>query len=93
MRARSATHPPHPQLLPPPLHRWTEYADRKADEDDDNEHVANSLLYDRNHLPRMAPAPDCVLPPPEAPAPRVGAAAATQQQQQQAGAAVGGAQP
>ncbi len=36
---------------------WTEYADRKNDEDD--EYVANSLLYDRNHLPRTAPAPDC----------------------------------
>lgn len=22
--------------------------------------MANSLLYDRNHLPRSAPAPDCV---------------------------------
>lgn len=22
--------------------------------------MANSLLYDRNHLPRTAPAPDCV---------------------------------
>ncbi|KAI3438668.1 hypothetical protein D9Q98_001089 [Chlorella vulgaris] len=41
------------------LHRWwTEYADRKNDEED--EHVADSLLYDRNHLPRTAPAPDCV---------------------------------
>jgi len=36
---------------------WTEYADRKNDEDD--EYVANSLLYDRRHLPRTAPAPDC----------------------------------
>ena len=36
---------------------WTEYADRKNDEDD--EYVANSLLYDRNHLPRTAPPPDC----------------------------------
>ena len=37
---------------------WSEYADRKNHEDD--EYVANSLLYDRNHLPRTAPAPDCV---------------------------------
>ena len=37
---------------------WHEYADRKNDEED--EYVANSLLYDRNHLPRSAPAPDCV---------------------------------
>ncbi len=36
---------------------WGEYADRKNDEED--EYVANSLLYDRNHLPRTAPAPDC----------------------------------
>eukprot|EP00889_Picochlorum_renovo_P000645 jgi/Picre1/27675/NNA_000639.t1 len=36
---------------------WSEYADRKNHEDD--EYVANSLLYDRNHLPRTAPAPDC----------------------------------
>lgn len=25
--------------------------------------MANSLLYDRNHLPRSAPAPDCVTRP------------------------------
>ena len=31
-----------------------EYSDRKNDED---EHVADSLLYDRRHLPRSAPAP------------------------------------
>lgn len=37
---------------------WKEYADRKNDEED--EHVADSLLYDRNHLPRTAPAPECV---------------------------------
>lgn len=43
------------------LRWWTEYADRKNDETD--EYVANSLLYDRNHLPRSAPAPDCVLRP------------------------------
>lgn len=42
---------------------WTEYADRKNDETD--EYVANSLLYDRNHLPRNAPAPDCVTAPTE----------------------------
>lgn len=38
---------------------WKEYADRKADEED--EHVADSLLYDRNHLPRAAPPPDSVF--------------------------------
>ena len=32
--------------------------DRKNDED---EHVADSLLYDRRHLPRTTPAPDVVL--------------------------------
>jgi len=37
---------------------WETYSDRKNDEAD--EHVADSLLYDRNHLPRSAPAPDCV---------------------------------
>lgn len=37
---------------------WGEYADRKNDDADD--HVADSLLYDRNHLPRSAPAPECV---------------------------------
>ena len=36
-----------------------EYADRKNDEED--EHVADSLLYDKSHLPRSAPAPDGVL--------------------------------
>ena len=41
-------------------HRWwVEYADRKNDEED--EHVADSLLYDKSHLPRSAPAPDGVL--------------------------------
>lgn len=35
-----------------------EYVDRKNDED---EHVADSLLYDRRHLPRTTPAPDVVL--------------------------------
>eukprot|EP00200_Dunaliella_tertiolecta_P001508 CAMPEP_0202348988 /NCGR_PEP_ID=MMETSP1126-20121109/6672_1 /ASSEMBLY_ACC=CAM_ASM_000457 /TAXON_ID=3047 /ORGANISM="Dunaliella tertiolecta, Strain CCMP1320" /LENGTH=90 /DNA_ID=CAMNT_0048940733 /DNA_START=114 /DNA_END=386 /DNA_ORIENTATION=+ len=35
---------------------WTEYAARKNDED--QEHVADSLLYDeRCHLPRTAPRP------------------------------------
>ncbi len=37
---------------------WVEYVDRKNDED---EHVADSLLYDRRHLPRTTPAPDVVL--------------------------------
>lgn len=37
---------------------WSDYSDRKNDEGD--EHVADSLLYDRSHLPRTAPAPDCV---------------------------------
>jgi hypothetical protein len=37
---------------------WAEYSDRKVDEEE--EHVADSLLYDRNHLPRSAPPPDCV---------------------------------
>ena len=65
--------PPAPSRVP---RRWTEYADRKQDEEGDEEHVANSLLYDRNHLPRTAPPPDCVAQP--APAP-----AAPQQQQEQ----------
>ncbi|PSC75413.1 hypothetical protein C2E20_1198 [Micractinium conductrix] len=51
---------------------WTEYADRKNDETE--EYVSNSLLYDRRHLPRTAPAPDCV---------RAAAAAQQRQQQQQ----------
>lgn len=49
---------------------WTEYADRKNDEED--EHVSDSLLYDRSHLPRTIPAPDCVVlkpVPTRAPAP------------------------
>ncbi|CAL5221676.1 g3908 [Coccomyxa viridis] len=37
---------------------WAEYSDRKNDEGD--EHVSDSLLYDRNHLPRSAPPPECV---------------------------------
>ena len=49
-----------------------EYADRKNDETE--EYVSNSLLYDRRHLPRTAPAPDCV---------RAAAAAQQRQQQQQ----------
>lgn len=51
-------HDPRP---PGPRRWWAEYADRKNDETD--EYVANSLLYDRNHLPRSAPAPDCVSRP------------------------------
>jgi len=34
---------------------WSDYAARK--EDDDDEHHSNSLLYDKNTLPRSAPAP------------------------------------
>ncbi|KAL4519506.1 hypothetical protein Ndes2526A_g01889 [Nannochloris sp. 'desiccata'] len=49
---------------------WSEYASRKNHEEDEHEHVANSLLYDRNHLPRTAPAPDCVNEPPPAPLPQ-----------------------
>ncbi|EFN57483.1 hypothetical protein CHLNCDRAFT_143009 [Chlorella variabilis] len=69
--ARSSGCPPHvlaaiygkmenkKEALDKSLQRWwSEYADRKNDEED--EHVADSLLYDRNHLPRTAPAPDCV---------------------------------
>ncbi len=37
---------------------WAEYSDRKNDEED--EHVSDSLLYDRSHLPRTAPPPECV---------------------------------
>ena len=37
---------------------WAEYAARKNDEED--EHVADSLLYDLNNLPRAAPPPECV---------------------------------
>jgi hypothetical protein len=36
---------------------WTAYAERKDDED---EFVADTLLYDKTHLPRTAPAPECV---------------------------------
>ena len=35
---------------------WKEYADRKNDEEE--EHVSDSLLYDYTHLPRMTPAPN-----------------------------------
>ena len=35
---------------------WKEYADRKNDEEE--EHVSDSLLYDFTHLPRMTPAPN-----------------------------------
>ena len=39
---------------------WREYAARKNDEEE--EHVADTLLYDeRCHLPRMAPRPDVVV--------------------------------
>ncbi|KAK9821559.1 hypothetical protein WJX81_001774 [Elliptochloris bilobata] len=38
---------------------WAEYAARKNDEED--EHVADSLLYDLNHLPRAAPPPEWLL--------------------------------
>ncbi|CAG9466641.1 unnamed protein product [Pedinophyceae sp. YPF-701] len=34
---------------------WDEYSHRKRDED--HEYVADSLLFDKNDLPRMAPAP------------------------------------
>ena len=34
---------------------WKEYADRKNDEEE--EHVSDSLLYDYTHLPRSTPAP------------------------------------
>jgi hypothetical protein len=37
---------------------WEEYAARKNDEEE--EHVADSLLYDKNYLPRMAPPPESV---------------------------------
>jgi len=38
---------------------WKEYAARKNDEEE--EHVADSLLYDeRCHLPRTIPPPACV---------------------------------
>jgi hypothetical protein len=36
-------------------HWWKEYADRKNDEEE--EHVSDSLLYDYTHLPRSTPAP------------------------------------
>ena len=40
---------------------WKEYASRKNDEEE--EHVADTLLYDeRCHLPRTAPRPDVVPP-------------------------------
>jgi hypothetical protein len=35
---------------------WKDYADRKNDEEE--EHVSDSLLYDYTHLPLMAPAPN-----------------------------------
>ena len=74
LRLRSAVRPPlgrgprahHEADGPGRCRWWAEYSDRKNDEE--HEYVANSLLYDRNHLPRTAPAPDCV-PPPERPPP------------------------
>lgn len=47
----------------PLAHRWWgEYASRKNDEEE--EHVADSLLYDeRKHLPRTVQRPDCVTAP------------------------------
>lgn len=48
-----------PTCHPAPCSWWKEYSDRKNDEED--EHVADSLLYDRNHLPRAAPPPDSVF--------------------------------
>lgn len=43
---------------------WKEYAGRKNDEEE--EHVADSLLYDeRCHLPRMAAKPDVIDTAPE----------------------------
>ena len=42
------------------MRRRKEYASRKNDEEE--EHVADSLLYDeRCHLPRTIPAPDVVV--------------------------------
>lgn len=35
---------------------WKTYSERKNDEDE--EHVADSLLYDYRHLPRTTPAPN-----------------------------------
>lgn len=60
----------HPALLtavfPRVLARWKEYAARKNDEEE--EHVADTLLYDeRCHLPRSAPRPDVVPEPPAPP--------------------------
>ena len=57
-----------------------EYADRKNDEE---EYVADSLLYDRRHLPRTAPAPECVARFAAEEAAAAAAAAAGQQQAQQ----------
>jgi len=34
---------------------WSEYRDRKMDEE--HEYLADTLLFDKNDLPRMAPAP------------------------------------
>ena len=38
---------------------WQTYSERKHDEDDE-ENVSDSLLYDKNTLPRSAPRPECV---------------------------------
>lgn len=35
---------------------WSDYAARKGD-DDEEEYLSNSLLYDKNTLPRSVPAP------------------------------------
>ena len=51
---RSASAPPPPPTPVPPFSPQ-EYSDRKND--DEEEHVADSLLYDRSHLPRTVPAP------------------------------------
>ncbi|PRW59305.1 hypothetical protein C2E21_2295 [Chlorella sorokiniana] len=97
--ARSSGCPPHvleaiygkqtnkKEQLERSLHRWwTEYADRKNDED---EYVADSLLYDRRHLPRTAPAPECVARIAAEEAAAAAAAAADQQQGQQGQGAAG----
>lgn len=42
---------------------WDKYAERRGDDNAD-EYVADTLLYDKRHLPRTAPAPDCVVQKP-----------------------------
>lgn len=44
-------------LTDEPRSWWRVYAERK---DDEEEYVADTLLYDKTHLPRTAPAPECV---------------------------------